>query len=250
MNFAEKHCLSVNAQKSTVAVFGRKHDVKLAGEDLLIRVKGEKLPVTDLVRNLGLRMDCGMRFREHVGFCVKKSYSMLRRLYSNRKILSVSSKKLLSESLVLSHFNFCDTVYGPCLDSVTANRIQRVQNSCIRFICNIGRRQHVSYRLAELGWLNMKNRRKYHACCFFHKVITSKTPPYLYLRIRFRTDVHNINIRFPHHITPPAHSTAFFERSFSYNVSRVYNDLSEPLKALSLPLFQIRLRRMLLYSQV
>ena len=56
----------------------------------------------------------------------------LARLCKLKKIISTStftnekSKELLTNSLVLSHFNYADSVYGPCLDKSDKDRIQRV----------------------------------------------------------------------------------------------------------------------------
>lgn len=130
---------------------------------------------------------------------------------------------MLCETLVLSPLNFCDTVYGPCLDSYDTKRVQKLQNSCLRLIFGIRRRDRVSHKLKEIGWLNMYNQRVLHAVCFFYKIIKYKTPPYLYKKIKHRTDVHNLNVRRKNLLSIPAHNKEFFKRSFSYRIAHYVN---------------------------
>lgn len=233
INMAEKHSLIINPSKSQVMLFGRRKARKSVANHLAVVIKNTQLPVTDLSRNLGLYVDSELRFKKHVSLCIQKAYSNLKFIYLNRHILSKETKTVLVEALVLSQFNFCDTVYGPCLDSVDVIRVQRIQNCCLRLIFGLRRRDHVSHKLKELHWLNMLNRRKMHSFCLFHKIITSETPPYLFKKINFRTDVHNLNLRNKGLITPPFHRTSVFQRSFTYNIAKLYNSLPLNFKNVS-----------------
>lgn len=98
-----------------------------------------------------------------------------------------------------------------------------MQNSCLRLIHGIRRYQAISYKLKETGWLSMKHRRHVHSACQFQKIIIFKTPPYLYNKIKFRTDVHNINIRHKNTISIPYHRTQQYKRSFTYQIAQVMN---------------------------
>ena len=76
----------------------------------------------------------------------------------------------------------------------------------------------------------MADRRLLHAYVCFQRVMTAKSPPYLYNKIHFRTDAHNLNIRRKSLITPPFHKTALFERSFSYNIYKLNNRIPANIK--------------------
>ena len=146
---------------------------------------------------------------------------------------------------MLSLFNFGDQLYGPCLAGVERARVQRLQNACLRFVYNIRRRSRISHTLNWAGWLSMSQRRYLHAATFYHKIILYKTPPYLYHKIQFRTDVHHINVRRRNAITIPQHKLQTFQRSFTYCVSSIYNDLFS-LYSLSLNCFKRALRSRLM----
>nr|CAI5864970.1 unnamed protein product [Callosobruchus analis] len=70
-------------------------------------------------------------------------------LYQSRNFLSREVKRNICDALMLSKFNFCDTVYGPSIDSINNGRIQVVQNACLRLIWG------TSHKLKDTGWLNM-----------------------------------------------------------------------------------------------
>ena len=130
-------------------------------------------------KSLGLIVDSQLRFSDYVSYMLKKTYIAIKLLYPQRQYLDRNIKKELCDSLVLSHFNHCDYVYGPCLSSHDLYRIQKIQNHCIRFIFGIRRRNRVSYKPKELSWLNMLNRRKLHALCLYYKLIKFNTIPTL-----------------------------------------------------------------------
>lgn len=245
---AEKHSLIINPSKSQIMLFGRRKSRTANINNLVIQVKNSQLPITEASRNLGLHIDSDLRFKKHISLCIQKAYLNLKFIFSNRHILNKNTKIILTEALVLSQFNFCDTVYGPCLDSVDSARIQRIQNCCIRLIFGLRRRDHVSHKLPELKWLNMAGRRIMHSYSLFHKVLTLKTPPYLFEKVRYRSDVHNINIRSKGLLTPPFHRTSMYQRSFSYNIAKYYNSLPPQFKKLPQFKFKKQLYSYLLIS--
>lgn len=223
------HSLSINPTKSALLLFGKKCDRMKIGKNLNINVNGCVLELSHTAKNLGLILDDTLRFREHICKVIQRAYMSLRLLYPHRQYLNTNTRKMLCDSLVLSQFAYGATVYGPCLDSDSLNRIQRVQNACVRFIFGIAKFEHVSYRLQELRWLNMAGRRKLYALCLYHKIVLSRTPPYLHNKLAYRSDVHNLNIRTRGLLSPPAHKTSFFERCFRYCIYREYNRV--PLEA-------------------
>lgn len=190
-----------------------------------------------------------MRFSEHVGSCIKKVFANLKLIFNQRHLLNVTLRKSLCESLVLSHFAFCDTVYGPCLVERDVRRIQRIQNCCVRLIRGLRKYERgLSAGMREIGWLNMSERRHFHSLVLFNKIIFKTIPNYLYQKIKYRYDAHALDLRHKFTITPPYHRTALFERSFSYQISLIYNRLPADLKQLEPTAFKHRVRYLLLTS--
>lgn len=241
---SEAHNLYINSKKSFVMLFG-KHRRRLR-QRLVVRVKDAPLLFTDHAKILGVVLDTDLRFKKHINQCIQRAYISLKILFPHRNILSQSLKRQLSDSLVLSHFNYCDVVYNPCIDKLDAVRIQRVQKSCLRFIFGIRKYDPVSYKLKEVKWLDMGDRRNCHSLVLFHKIILTGCPPYLANKIEYRTDVHHLNLRYKGLISPPQHRTSFFRRSFTFNIYRLYNEVPIMYKSLMTSAFGTYMKRYLL----
>lgn len=246
----KKYCLTLNASKSKVMLFGRKPDRKKFEQQINIFVSGEQLELVRVARNLGLELDTDFNFQAHVNKCVKKAFSNLKLIYAHKDYLTAINKRILCESLVLSHFNFADSVYGSHLTGVAQDRIQKIQNACIRLIGGIRKFDHISHLYLELKLLRMNERRFLHFCCLAHKVVQEKTPPYLYNKITYRTDVHNVNIRRKGLLTIPRHRTKLFQGSFSYRVCKVLNNLPSKVKILKNNNFKFTIKDMLINKKI
>lgn len=246
LEYARSHCLNLNHAKTKLLLFGPQKTVDTLSRDFVLDVCGTTIKVVPEARNLGVVFDSALRFRTHISECLRSSYHKLKLIYSKRHSLDRRLKSTLCEALVLSRLNFCDIVYGPSLDSRDVRRIQVLQNSCLRLIYGVRRRQHISDKLKINRWLNMSDRRYLHLAVFFHKLLLHRSPPYLLNKITYRSDVHNINVRFRGSVSIPAHKTEAFKRSFSYQIARIYNPLSNDLKKKSLMSFKKHLRTELL----
>lgn len=235
IEFSNKHCLKLNYSKTTAIVFGSKTRRRCFLEDFSghLTMSGHNVGFKDTVRNLGLYMDHELRFSEHVKKCLQQGYSMLKIIYQNRHLLSKCVKSALCDSLVLSRLNYCDVIYNFCITEKDSRRIQKLQNSCLRLIFGVRKYERISHTLKDIKWYNMSHRRFIHSACFFYSVLKLKSPSYLYNKIRYRTDVHNINIRFKGRLTIPAHRSQLYQRSFSYNIFQIANGF--PCEVLMLP---------------
>lgn len=246
---SNKHSLLINPAKSIVLLFGNAKNCQDLKEVVNLQIDGVTIPVMEQARNLGLIVDNTFRYKTQIINNIKKAYMNLKLIYPHRTYFSKEIKIILCDSLVLSNFTFCAEVYGSCLTQDNVNQIQRVQNSCLRLAYGIRKYDHISHKLQDAGWLNMANRLKLLAATLYHRIVLYKSPAYLYNKITYRTDVHNVNIRYKGTITPPVHKTALYERSFTYQIAKVYNNLPVFLKGLSVNAFKRKLKVELLRQQ-
>lgn len=244
------HNLKLNSNKSSLMLFGNKNNVSFLKDHLNIHIEGSPLQFVNECRNLGILLDTNLRFREHVKKLIQKSYSSLKILYSSRHLLNTKLKIMLCESLVLSQFNYCDFIYGSCIDSFDKNRIQKVQNSCCRFVYKLRKYDHVSRNINDTNWLSMDNRRKHHLMNFVHTLLTSVNSPRT-LKSKFitRSNIHAVNVRHKNKFTFPRHRLAMFRRSFVYNAIQLYNLTPDELKILNINKFKYKSKLFLLNEQ-
>lgn len=227
---SDLHSLHLNPGKTKAILFGSSHDILTTVDQIALHIDNVPVEIVDEVKNLGLVMDNTFRYRKHISNCIRKGYASLRLLYPHRSYLSQKLKIKLCESLVLSKVMYCCQIFYPCLDQETLNKIQVLQNSCLRYIYGLRKYDRVSYALKDAKWLNMKNRYHLLTVCFYHRILTQKTPPYLYYKIRYRTDVHNVNVRRKNVLCTPRFKLELFRRSFSYDVCARYNSLPDQFK--------------------
>ena len=154
----------------------------------------------------------------------------------------ISLKLLYSASLVLSLFNYCNFIHGPCLDVAHKSRIQKVHNMCCRFIFHLRKFDHIFYKIKMIGWLNMENRRVHHLASFVHNLFNLKLDCPLVQKLIPWSNNDDPNIRFTEVLTMPHHSTAMFRRSFAYNTVHTCNVIPDCFKELNLYRFKRNLK--------
>lgn len=242
VNISKKYALNINPFKSKIMLFGRTVTVGRIRNSVNIFLDNEQLVPCDEVKNLGLVLDDRLRFDKHVAYITKRAFGVLKLIYAQKQFLNRNCRKILCESLVLSHLNYGDVVYGPNLLCRDSRRLQLIQNACVRLICGLRRGSHITASTRQLGWLSMEKRRLLHLAVYSYKIIKESTPPYLYNKISFRTSVHNINTRYRHTLNIPRHKTCQFRGSFSYQVASVFNKLPDCFKSLSYSNFKRKVR--------
>ncbi|XP_047990243.1 uncharacterized protein LOC125229445 [Leguminivora glycinivorella] len=226
--WASANCLLLNPSKTKYLVFGSKQRLASVGTTVDVMLMNEPVERVCEARNLGLLMDCELRFEKHTAEAVRSCFYKLKVLYKIRPYLSETLRIRLIESLVLSKLNYMDVVTGPRLLAKTKKLIQRVQNACARFCFNIPLRAHVTPFLNQHKILKMLHRRKLHLACLLFGVLKYKSPAYLYNKlscIKLR-DRRQCGI----HLLTPRHASAAFRGSYKYQSSKCWNNIPPPLK--------------------
>ena len=250
--YCVENCLTLNESKSAVMLFGSEkiRQEFICNGKINITINNVKINISNTCKNLGLLLDHRLRFVEYISLLIKKAFFALKNLYMNRFVLSKQNRVYLSSSLVLSVFNYCDTIYGSHITSRDANRIQRMQNCCVRFIFGLRRRDNVTYYLAELGWLNMRQTRQLHVAGLAHRIVQNKSPDYLYEKLTVRTQHHQRNLRNKLHYHLPSHKSALYKRTYSYIFPQTLNKLPPFFMSLQSKSFIKNLKNLLLNDDI
>lgn len=225
LTWAKDNCLVLNPDKCQSILLGSRHSRSLVG-DFNITIGGVNIPCSDTVRNLGVVLDSELTFTNNISLLCQRAYFGLRQLLPFRFLLDSQTKFLLCESLILSLLNYGDLIYGPCITQADNQRLQRVQNLCVRFITSVPRFAHITPYIRDLSCLKMQERRFLHYVVFLCKILQSERPSYLFSKIAMRSSLHDLSLR---HVDCtldiPKHSSAFFKRSFSYLSAYIFNNV-------------------------
>ena len=214
-----------------------------------ISISDFSLPSVSQCKNLGVIFDTHMSWEPHINSLISKSYYKLRNLYRFKNFLSSSIKLQLCNSLILSNFNYCDVLFGN-ISVMLQKKIQRVQNSCLRFCFSLKRRDHISPYLMSSGWLNMCNRRRSHSLTQVYKILHNDCPAYLASPMQRLNVEHNHLTRSANHLPIPHFNRSIKERSFYVAAVREFNGLPQIIKnSTSLNVFKNKIKAFVLSEQ-
>lgn len=227
-NFSTRNCLKLNASKSYFIVIGSKpnlhklKDLPLPPLTLNNKVIERKLTV----KNLGVYFDENLTWNFHVNKMISTSYFKLRQAYRFKNFLSEKSKITICESYVLSTFNYCDLVYFNISDFLKT-KIQKVQNTCVRFIFGLKKFDHISTYFSQLATLNMDERRTLHGCIQMHRISKNLAPSYLSEKVTQHVNIHDYDTRHKNDIVCEKIISSSRAHSFFPAASKLYNDLNK-----------------------
>lgn len=252
-SWSERNTLVLNPNKTKYMILGAPTQIrKVSAKRLLITIKGEQIDRVSEVRNLGVLMDENLRFERHVIDTARNCFYRLKVLYRIRDYLSVSLRINLCDSLVLSKFNYADTLLESRLLARSKKIIQRVQNACARFCFKIPPRDHVTPYLNNSNILKMDYRRRLHFATLLFGIVKNREPKYLFEKLKWARDYKQVRslrsnyklLLFPHS------SSASFRGSFKYSATKCWNNLPPPLRNIkTLSTFNLKYKLLLLVKQ-
>ena len=98
-----------------------------------------------------------------------------------KKVVDRKLRTQLVHSGILSHVNYCNSLYAS-LPHTQTNKLQKLINASVRFIFNITGKQrleHITPFSQQLHFLPMNFRIKFKICLMTYKCINNRSPTYL-----------------------------------------------------------------------
>ena len=230
-NYSKRNCLKLNAGKSKYIIIGSRPNLrKLKNINLdEIKLGPDTIEREYAVKNLGIMFDEHLSWVKHVNLIVAKAYGKLRHAYRFKHFLSPQAKWRLSETYILSQFNYGDVVLQG-ISNQLIYKIQKVQNSCIRYTFGMKKYDHISNIRKEKKILCMENRRLLHSLTLMFKITKNIAPIYLCERITYHSSLHNHNTRRKNEIVKPFARSRARTFSFFINIAKLFNELSRSVK--------------------
>ena len=224
--YSINNCLKLNSKKSAYIIIGSKINIKKLENFNIPDVNIDNNTITRKawVKNLGVIFDEHLHFDKHVNHIIAAAFAKLKQAYRFKNFLSRESRIKVVESYVLSQFNYCDSIWLN-ISNETSQKIQKFQNTCIRFIYDLRKYDHVSPSFKLLKTLNMKNRRTIHALTIVHKINNKRAPEYLCNKIKYVHNVHTHNTRGKDKICTTKSKNNYGQNSFMNSMVNKYNSI-------------------------
>ena len=191
---------------------------------------GDSIELSGVVKSLGVLFDEFLTFEDHVNKVVQCCNIHLRNLWVIGSKLSYDLKRQLVHCLIFSKLDYCNgLLFG--LPDYIVNKLQKVQNSCVRFLFNkrsYGNWESVTHLLKQAHFLPIRQRIKYKIALTVFKCINNIAPPYITKCITMKSQppktLRTNKDYFTLQVPPVSHLSRTY-RSFSYCGPMVWNSL-------------------------
>ena len=179
--WAQSSGLRLNVGKTKAIIFGSKYNINLVHELQLPGIEvddGVVVPFVDTVKNLGVIMDSKLTWKEHVDHVTKTVNRVLYSLKFFKSSTTEALRKQLVDALAMPHIDYCSIVFLDVNDRLR-EKLQKSQNSCVRYICGVKWDEHITPYRFRIGWANVDERRSYFSALLLYKIIRMGQPSYL-----------------------------------------------------------------------
>lgn len=244
--------LVLNTLKTQCIIIGTRRTLSgLDGRCCEIELNGSKIPYSKTVKNLGIIMDETLSWDNQIAAINKRFYYSLHQLRLFKNFLPFQTRKTLFFSLLLPIIDYADVSYIG-LTSEQLNKLDRLQNTGIKFIYNLKKYDHVSVFRQNLNLLSIKKRRSWRLLSLGFRVISAQSPAYLYEGLqKLGGEHHHTRAHSNFTLRIPAHTTNFANNSFFLRFSQFWNRLPNSIKGRpSLSSFRVAVRKHLLTAEL
>lgn len=225
--WAIRHGLVINAKKTQAMLVGYPRLLNLVDKTRLspILVGGTSLPLRDSVCSLGVVFNSSLTWESQVAAVSRKAVGLVQRLNTFKAEVPRRVRSVLVRALVFPVLEYGCLLLTD-LPGVLVTKLQRVQNSCIRYVFDLKRDVHVTPYYERLGWLKFLPRMRLLLLCCVLKILKSREPRYLADNFQFlSTSSRSSNL-----LMIPSNRTHAYNKSFVIESSRLWNKLPANLR--------------------
>ena len=174
-----KNSLLINPDKTKMMVIGSQQLLQQLEHTVSIDFIGKTLEPVAQVKDLGTTLDSNLKYNEHMQRLSSSCISKLCQINRVKNLFNQSTLTSIINALVMSKIYYCSSIWSNTSEE-NIKKIQLIQNYAARVIAgNVGKYDHVSPVLKELGWLPIKEHLQYRDAVLVHKCMYNQAPSYL-----------------------------------------------------------------------
>ena len=218
-----------NASKTEIMIISKRK--RKESFEIMITENGklEKLKPKTSIKVLGVYLDNELNWNKQVNEVNKKARYASRNLQRTNHILPFKPRLILYNSLVASHFNYADTVWGGC-NNKNKNKLQRTQNSAIKSMLGMKLRDSTTEALDKAKLLTLEEKRNLHCAVYVQKALSDKLPRTVCQKYQQHQSLKNHRSANKQILTIPKHKTENFKNSPLYRTITAWNSTPEEIK--------------------
>lgn len=227
-----RNSLKNNISKTEVMIIGQnsKDTKKPTYIEVIDDGKATKLSPSSYIKVLGIYIDDQLNWNQQTQKIRKKANNSIRNLHRINNLIPVKHRKLLYNSLVASHYNYCDTVWSG-LGVVNEKKLQITQNFAARSILGKSKHSSATEALQTLKFLPLKDKRKIHEAVYVHKALNDKAPKEVANRYKEHESKQNLRSSKHRTLNIPKHTSEQYKRGPLYRTIKTWNSIPETLRS-------------------
>ena len=181
-------------------------------------------------KHLGVILQNNCKWEKQINYIISKAKLQVACFRSNKYKLSRKALEILYNSFILPHFDYCDTIWDNCSQTLS-DELEKLNQDAIRTIIGAvrGTSHHKLYN--ESGILPLKERRRRHKLILYFKIIKGLTPNYLANYIPpLVSETNPYHRRNPLERIMPRCRTEIYQQSFFPSTTVLWNALPDYIK--------------------
>jgi hypothetical protein len=179
--------------------------------------------VVPKVKKLGFVLNKNLTPVHHYKAVCKRIYSVLRSVKLHARYTPFRVKKKLGVSLIMPHINYGNVVFAT-VDYALQRRLNVAFNSCLRYVHDIRRREHVSHFVPTIIGVSLVTYLKIHLLTFLFKILHIRHPCYLFTLFHFTSLAPTRNL------IVTSHRSLAMGDSFTVGACGLWNSLPHRIK--------------------
>lgn len=222
--------LKLNTQKTKFMLIGNntfQNQFKLS--NLSIKVENITLEVVEKTKYLGFIVDNHLTFKDHALYIIDKITKNVNFLSRVSPFLSRWSRVTVYNTLVLPHLVFSSSILY-LANKNELNRLQKLQNRCMRMILAAKRDTPIKNMQRELKWLSVEKFLQYQVLTLVYKIKNGLTPNYLTEKLVTNETVHTYPTRNKHNFYITTKNRTSSEKAIFHKGLIVFNSLPGHIK--------------------
>jgi len=215
----------LNPDKTEAVLFGTRSQRTKVDISAGVEVAGVKVPFSDTVKLLGVKLDSELSLDKHVNDVVRSCSYHTRALRHIRPLLTVEAAQMVAHGIVSARLDYCNgLLYGTSARNF--DRLQRAQNALARAVCQAPITSSATELRRQLHWLPIRQRVEYKLATITYKTRQSGVPAYLATFLNEYQPVRELRSSDRQFLVKPVTKLALSSKAFSVNAPTVWNSLS------------------------
>ena len=221
--------LLINPKKTKLILFGVPQNLHPL-LDISVEFMGQQLKPVASCKDVGILLDSGLTFNEHVASLTSSLMSSLCQINRVKHLFPKNVLLLVINALIFSKLNYCSTVWSGT-SKQNINKLQLVQNFAAGILTGVKTYDHVSPALKELGWLSIERLLQLRDVTMVFKCVNNLAPIYLCNKLSKRSEIHKYSTRHCGDLNLGLCRTEAAKRSFFYRAVKHFNDLTSDTRS-------------------